>query len=46
MAERPRELDRLFYGVCYFEAKFQFWADQEVLYNYKANIAGNIDITL
>ena len=33
MAERPRELGD-FKAVGHFAAKFPFWADQEVLYNY------------
>jgi len=45
IAQRPREFGD-FKGVGYFEAKFPFWADQQVLYNYKANITGNRDSTL
>jgi len=35
------------YLVFYFANKLDiFWADQEVLYNYKANITGNRGIKL
>ena len=46
MAKRPRELGDFKVVVGHFEAKFPFWAEQEVLCNYKANITGNRDITL